>query len=139
MKQSNVPQDNVSTYAGNRKAIYAVDDQGRFGIVASTGWEAEEAVTRQALDTLEAEAEEAYREVEAGLAAPLLYHMYARRMDLQLLSESTGLFKWRIRRHFKPALFAKLPDKILIRYADALGMDLDSLRTLPPKEQPHDD
>jgi len=134
MKQSNVPQDNVSTYAGNRKAIYAVDDKGRFGIVASTGWEAEEAATRQALETLEAETETAYVEVESGQASPLLYHMYARRMDLQLLSESTGLFKWRIRRHLRPAVFAKLSDKILARYAEALGMEVGALRSLPPKE-----
>jgi hypothetical protein len=133
MKHDNVPQDNISTYAKNKKAIYATDETGRYGIVASSGWEVEEEATKQALKELERQAREAYEAVRAGEASPLFYHMYARRMDLQVLAESTGFFKWRIRRHFIPSVFAKLSDKVLERYADALGIAVDALKVLPQR------
>jgi len=52
-------------------------------------------------------------------------------MDVALLSQVTGLWQWRIRRHFRPAVFARLPARLLTRYADALGMAPDTLRQLP--------
>lgn len=133
MKHDNVPQDAISTYANNKKAIYATDEEGRYGIVASSGWEVEEEATKQALLELERQASEAYEAVVAGKASPLFYHMYARRMDLQVLAESTGLFKWRIKRHFKPSVFAKLSEKLLERYSDALGITPDALKVLPER------
>ncbi len=133
MKQSKVPQHNISTYANNKKAIYATDEKGRYGIVASSGWEVEEEATRQALGELERLAAEAYRLAEAGQVSPLYFHMYDRRMDLQILAQATGLFKWRIKRHFKPLIFAGLPVGLLERYAEALGLEVNELRTLPQR------
>ena len=133
MDYSNVPQDKVSTYANNKKAIYATDENGEYGIVASSGWEVEEAVTKQALEELKRLADEAYADVIEGRMSPLYFHMYDRRMDLQVLSESTGMFKWRIKRHFKPALFEKLGTKMLERYADALGIEIAELCRLPER------
>jgi hypothetical protein len=134
MKQQQVPQDEISTFASNKKAMYAVDETGHYGIVSSSGWEVEEMATRQAIEELERQAEAAYEAVSEGCMAPLYYHMFDRRMDLQVLSESTGMFKWRIRRHLKPAVFAKLSDTLLERYAEALGISVETLCTLPPKE-----
>lgn len=133
MEKEQVPQDNISTYADNKKAIYAVNDQGEYGIVASTGWEVEEAATKQALEELQRQADEAYDAVARGEMSPLYFHMYDRRMDLQVLAESTGLFKWRIRRHFKPAVFGKLSPQLLERYAEALGISAEALKTVPEK------
>ena len=50
MKKQDVPQDNNATLAGERKALYAVDDSGDYIVVASSGWEAEEAVTSLAVE-----------------------------------------------------------------------------------------
>jgi len=133
MQERQVPQDNISTYAANKKAIYAVNEEGEYGIVASSGWEVEEAATRQAIDELERQAAEAYDAVASGAMAPLYFHMYDRRMDLQVLSESTGMFKWRIRRHFKPRVFASLGRAMLERYADALGISVETLCRLPER------
>ena len=133
MEKQQVPQDNISTYANNKKAIYAVNEKGEYGIVASTGWEVEEAATKQALEELQRQADEAYDAVAKGEMSPLYFHMYDCRMDLQVLAESTGLFKWRIRRHFKPALFKKLSTGLLERYADALGITVEALKILPEK------
>ena len=90
MDIKNVPQDNSSTYANHKKAIYAKDENGEVKIVESSGWEVEELVTKQALQDLEDHACNAYCEVKKGFKSPLYYHMYAVRMDLQVLADSTG-------------------------------------------------
>jgi hypothetical protein len=127
MHERDVPQEGNATLAGNRKAVYAVADDGRVRLVASRGWEVEEIVTRQAVQDLERLANEARERALAGLTSPLEVHMYRARMDLALLSQTTGLWRWRIRRHFRPAVFARLPLALRQRYAEALGLSLEAL------------
>jgi len=134
MEIKNVPQDRISTFSGGRKAMYATDESGQYGVVASSGWEVEEEVTKQALRELERLASEAYEEVRSGQKSPLYYHMFAQRMDLVVLSQSVGMFQWRIKRHFKPAIYAKLSSALLERYSEALGVSMDDLKQLPSKE-----
>lgn len=133
MHQNDVPQDNISTYANNAKAIYATDAEGHYSIVASSGWEVEGEATTQALQELERLADMAYEETVAGKMSPLYFHMYDCRMNLQVLAESTGLFKWRIRRHFKPSVFRSLSPALLARYGDALGLCTEELCRLPER------
>lgn len=128
-----VPQDDISTYANNKKAIYAKDTDGKIKVVSSTGWTAEETVTKQALDDLQELAEEAYCAVKRGEKSPLYYYMYALRMDLQVLSETTGFFKWTIKRDFSPTTFAKIKDSRLDAYAEALGKNATELKELEDK------
>lgn len=135
MHRKDVPQDNISTYANNTKAIYATDTEGRYSIVASSGWEIEGEATTRALQELERLADSAYEETVAGKRSPLYFHMYDRRMDLQVLAESTGLFKWRIRRHFKPSVFRKLSPSLLARYESALGLSVEKLCRLPERNR----
>ena len=127
MRERDVPQEGNATLGGHRKAVYAVADDGRVRLVASRGWEVEEIVTRQALDDLERRAREARARAVAGRASPLEYHMYRSRMDLPLLAQATGLWRWRIRRHFRQEVFARLPETLRRRYADALGLPLEAL------------
>jgi len=134
MKSSQVPQQNISTYARNKKAMYAIGSNGKYIRIASSGWEVEEAATRQALEELARLAALARQQVEAGKASPLYFHMYDKRMDLQTLAQATGFFKWQIQRHCKPKVFASLAPKLLARYAEALGMSSDALRTLPKED-----
>jgi hypothetical protein len=58
--------------------------------------------------------------------------MYRSRMDLALLSQTTGIWRWRVRRHLRPAVFARLSARVLQRYADALGVTVDALREVAP-------
>ncbi len=134
MKVEQVPQDANYTLGGHRKLVYARDAEGRMVQVETTGWEAEEIVTDQAIHRLQALAEEARARVAAGHSAPLEYWMYARRMDVELLSQTTGLWQWRIRRHLRPAVFARLSPKLLARYAEALGLPIETLSDLPKHE-----
>ena len=131
MDIKNVPQDKISTYAENKKAIYATDENGAYKVIASSGWDVEGEATKQALQALNDQAEGAYQAVLSGEKSPLYYHMYAQRMDLTVLSQSTGIFQWRIKRHFNPSVFIKLSTSLLNRYCEALGISRDEINNLP--------
>lgn len=128
MLDSEVPQEGNSTLGGHRKALYARGNDGKLHIVQSAGWEVEEIVTRQAIDDLLRLTEEARQRVLAGQTSPLEYHMYRVRMDVPLLSQASGVWQWRIRRHFRPAVFASLSPALLARYADAMGISIEQLK-----------
>ncbi len=133
MDSAAVPQDNVSTLANHKKAIYATRATGEYAIVASSGWQVEAEATTQALKELERLSDEAYEFVVAGDFAPLYFHMYNQRMDLTTLAQASGIFKWRLKRHLKPAVFAKLSKKLLEGYAETLGLNVEELCQLPQR------
>lgn len=131
MREHEVPQDQARAFEGQGKALYALDERGRYVIVRSSGWEAEEIVLDQALDEYQRCAKEALERARAGLASPLEAHMFLRRMDVTLLAQSTGFFRWQVRRHLAPGPFVRLSHAKLARYADALGLSLEDLVRLP--------
>ncbi len=133
MESAAVPQDNVSTLANHKKAIYATSVTGEYAIVASSGWQVEAEVTTQALQELERLAEEAYESVVVGKFAPLYFHMYNQRMDLSTLAQASGIFKWRLKRHLKPSVFAKLSQELIEGYAETLGLSVEELCRLPQR------
>ena len=75
MKKDEVPQDHSRAFEGQKKAVYAIDDEGRYSITRSSGWEAEEVVLDQAITHFEQLATTALEHVRLGTAAPLEYHM----------------------------------------------------------------
>lgn len=131
MDLDSVPQEGNATLGGHRKAMYARDASGRVVIAPSKGWEVEEIVTSHAVEVLHTQAEEARERVKAGTASPLEYWMYQRRMDVPLLSQTSGFWQWRVKRHLRPEVFATLHTRHLQRYADALGLSIAELRQLP--------
>lgn len=126
-----VPQEGNATHSGVRKAVYARDEHGQIVSVASRGWEVEEIVTQQAVEALKEQASAALNRAKAGLSSSLEYWMYEKRMDIAILAQSTGLWQWRVRRHLQPIRFANLPDKLLNIYAEAFGMQIEQLKSLP--------
>lgn len=131
MDVSGVPQEGNRTLGGHRKAVYARDAEGRMVVAPSAGWEVEEIVTLQAVAALDAQAVAARERVLRGEASPLAYWMYARRMDEALLAQCSGVWRWRVRRHLRPQVFARLSPRLLARYAEALGITVERLRSLP--------
>ncbi len=128
MLDSEVPQEGNSTLGGHRKAMYARGADGKLHIVQSAGWEVEEIVTKQAVDDLLRLTEDARQRALAGQTSPLEYHMYRVRMDVPLLAQASGIWQWRIRRHFRPAIFARLSPALLATYADAMGLSIEQLK-----------
>jgi len=128
MLEKEVPQEGNSTLGGQRKAMYARGADGKLHIVQSAGWEVEEIVTRQAVDDLNRLAEDARQRVITGQTSALEFHMHRVRMDVPLLSQVTGLWQWRIRRHFRPDIFQGLSAGLLKRYGDAMGLSVEQLQ-----------
>lgn len=131
MEVHEVPQEGNRTLAHHRKAVYARDASGRVVIVPSRGSEVDEAVTLQAVERLDGLASEARARAVAGQTSSLEVWMWTLRMDVPLLAQVTGLWEWRVRRHLQPAVFARLSPRLLARYADALGLTPEQLKTLP--------
>lgn len=130
MKENEVPQDGIPTYGGRRKLFYAVNEDGAYVTVRSSGWEAEAIATGSALDEIERQRTDAWRRATSGATSPLEYYMHYRRMDIALLAKATGFSRWRIRRHFRSTVHARLTDPVLVRYSEALGIDVATLRIL---------
>ena len=131
MKADDVPQYEARSLNGVGKALYALNDNGEYALVRSAGWEAEEIVLDQAIDECERQARDAFARAKRGESSPLEYHMYRLRMDVLVLSQSVGMFQWRVKRHLKGGAFAKLSAKTRDRYAHAMGLTLAELDTLP--------
>ncbi len=127
MRERDVPQEHNASLAGHRKAVYAVADDGRLRLTPSSGWAAEEVCNRLAVEDLQRRAQDARARALAGTASPLEYHMYRARMDLALLSQASGLWRWRVRRHLRADVFARLALRLRERYAEALGISVEAL------------
>jgi len=127
MRESEVPQEKNRTLDGNRKAVYALGEDGEYKTVASDGWSVEEIVTSQAVEEFERLAKETLARVKDKKTSALEYYMYKNRMDLSLLSQTTGFFRWTIKRDFNPARFAKIPASRAEVYASVMGIGVDEL------------
>ncbi|MCL2075585.1 MAG: hypothetical protein FWH15_03950 [Betaproteobacteria bacterium] len=127
MDATDVPQEGSATYGGQLKAVYARTHDGRLGLVQSRGWEVEETVTLQAVRAFEELTAAAIERVRAGQSSPLEVHMYRARMDISLLAQASGLWRWRVRRHLRPTVFARLSKALRARYAEVLGIEPEQL------------
>lgn len=131
MKTDEVPQDLSLTYPGHHRLVYAVDDKGEYLGVHSAGWDVESEATLAAIAEVERLRDAAWQRAKQGIASPLEFHMYNRRMDLPLLAGAAAMWQWRVRRHFDAQRFRKLSAAMLARYADALQIAVAELRTVP--------
>jgi hypothetical protein len=132
MKVNDIPQDNIAMYKGGKKALYATVDDGKFEIIQSSGWNVEEIATLQAVYEFERLEAEAYAGFCEGKLSPLGVWMYRSRMSIATLSQCTGFWQWRIKRHLKSNVFNGLDAEKIGRYCDVFNITLDELRN--PKE-----
>jgi len=129
MKKAEVPQDNEGLLEGKlREVCYAVDENGNYVTVLSTGWMPKNAALKQAWDVVNEKVEEIKQQVLNGKLSPIAYFMEKNIMDMKLLSQYTGISKWRIRRHLKPKIFSKLDDGTLGKYASAFEIPVASIK-----------
>lgn len=134
MKVSEVPQD-ITYYNGEKRACYALDDRGNYVVVPSSGWEAEAIVNGLAMEDWEARLVEIRKEVLAGRQSPLGYYMELRQMTPKILGKTAGIAVFRVKRHFRPEIFAKLKPQVLERYAQALAISTEELKRGPTNTQ----
>jgi hypothetical protein len=134
MKLSEIPQDKIKTLQGAKKALYAVDDQGNYIQSTTSGWEAEEIVLNQVIDDFGEKARQTVLRVRNNETSPIEYFMYKRWMDPLTLAQVMGLYRWQVKRHFKPAVFKKLNDKTLSEYARIFGVSTEALKNFPKED-----
>lgn len=128
MEVEDIPQDNSKSYHGQRKIIYGTRN-GHYEAATSTGWQEESYATEMAVSELEQQTEAAREAVAQGAYSPLYYHMFRFRHDETSLAMAAGVWKWQLRRHLRPEVFAKLPEKTLRKYADALCISIEELKS----------
>lgn len=131
MKESDVPQDQSKSYEGHKRPLYVLDEKGVYAVASSSGWEAEVIVLDQAIEEFNRLAEVALQHVKDGSSSPIEYHMYSHRMDLSILAQSTGFFKWQVKRHMRPEIFTRLSAKKRQRYLNAFGINETQLVAIP--------
>src|ERR1700712_1132184 len=134
MKKENVPQDMSALGKITKEVCYATDSSGKYVTELSNGWE----VKIDALDVAWKDVQEriaiAKQKVLNKEASPLLFFMEYRLMDLNILADYSGFWKWQIKRHLKPEVFKKLSEKKLQQYAEAFNVKVDELKTMTVHE-----
>lgn len=129
MKKNEVPQDDSPLKRKNiNEMVYAVDDDGKFVSVQSSGWEAKTVVQHENLEVLEQRIQQALNDVKAGNVSPIVYFMELNRMDWQTLAAYVGKWTLFVKRHGKPNVFKNLNTKTLQKYADVFGISLTDLQ-----------
>ncbi|MFC4475838.1 hypothetical protein [Flavobacterium chungangensis] len=129
MEKENVPQDQSNLTKNNvKELLYATDENGNYTTTLSTGWEPKTIALSNSIDEINERIADAKQQVLNGEASPIVYFMEVNKMDLNILSSYVGFWKWRVKRHFKPSVFAKLNDKILKKYADTFGVSIEELK-----------
>jgi len=128
MKQEDVPQDPGALGKISREVCYAINEDGRYVTQLSRGWEVKASALDTAWQDIEKRADAAKEKIRNHEASPLLYFMEKCSMDTKILSGYTGIWKWAIKRHLKPDVFAKLSDKTLQRYAAAFNVTIEDLK-----------
>ena len=101
MDINDIPQDQSASYGGHKKIIYGTQG-GHY--------------------------EAARAAVLRGEFSPLYYQMCRARHDAASLAAAAGFWQWQTRRHLRPAVFAKLPERVLQQYADALNISVAQLK-----------
>ncbi len=130
MKKENIPQDVSALDKVSREVCYATDASGNYVTALSSGWEVKTTALDLAWKDIEASVADARQQVLNGTASPLLYFMRLRLMDTGIVSAYSGFWKWQVKRHLKPAVFNKLPEKKLQLYAAAFNVSVTELKTM---------
>jgi len=128
MKTEEVPQDSCKSYSGHKKLIYAVDEQGHYEGVKSSGWEVEGFATEMAVKALDEQLAQATEDYQQGKTSPLGYYIPLFRFDLMSLAHATGFFQWQIKRHLKVEIFNKLSEKKLMKYCAVFNVSLNEFK-----------
>lgn len=134
MKKDEIPQDPSALDKFTKEVCYAVDSSGNYVTELSRGWEVKATALDVAWKDIEERITAARQKVQNGEASPLLFFMELRLMDTGIVSAYTGFWKWQVKRHLTPAVFSKLSDKKLQRYAEAFNVSVTELKTMEVHE-----
>lgn len=131
MKKDEVPQDKSSLDSANFKELcYAVDDNGDYSTVKSSGWGPKTIALDKAIEEINVRVQDAKKRVINNETSPIEYYMEYHKMDINILASYVGYWKWRVKRHFKPNVFKNLSQKQLKKYADVFDISNNQLKDI---------
>jgi len=134
MKKDEIPQDLSSLGKITKELCYATDDSGRYITELSKGWDVKIKALDVAWEEIKRRIESAKEQVLKNNASPILFFMEYRLMDINILADYTGFWKWQIKRHLKPNVFNTLSDKKLTKYAMAFNIKVEDLKSMTVNE-----
>lgn len=134
MKIDEVPQNKGMITDDIREICYAVDENGRYILAQSAGWEPKNIANDQAWTVIEEEISQTLKKIEAGKLSPLAFHMVKNQMNMSLLSKYVGFNRLRVKRHLKPSVFRRLKPSILRRYGRVFEIEVEELLKIPGLE-----
>lgn len=127
MKKDEIPQDPGALGKIAKELSYVVDENGNYTTGFSTGWEIKMKALDVAWENVEKRITEAKQKVLNGEASPLLYYMELKLMDVEIVAGYTGFWKWQVKKHLKPEVFKKLPNRKLEKYARLFEISKEQL------------
>lgn len=128
MKAKEVPQDKSHLESASREVYYAVNDDGEYTTELSTGWDVKTIALDNALEEIERRVQSAKNRVLENKTSPIEYYMELHKMDVSILASYVGLWRWQVKRHFKPSVFKRLSTKKLQKYADVFEISMEELK-----------
>ena len=129
MKQEDLPQDHSALEGVTRDLCYVKNTDGKYTTDLSKGWDIKKQALDNAWEDINERVLDAAALVKSGEKSPVYYFMEKKLMDLIVLSGYTGFWKFNIKRHFKPAVFSKLSDTKLSKYAHAFEITVEELKS----------
>jgi hypothetical protein len=130
MKKEEVPQDLGALGKITKEVCYVTDSSGKYVTELSKGWDVKSSALNVAWDDIKERVAAARQQVLNNEASPILFFMEYRLMDLNLLAEYTGYWKWQIKRHLKADVFRTLSEKKLKKYAEAFNVTVEDLKSM---------
>ena len=136
MKVKEVPQDiTLNIMKALSGPVTRLMTKANMSLCPATAGSTEEVDQRSGCEELAVNLEKTRKAVLAGQKSPLAYHMERRQMTPEILGKTAGIAVFRVKRHLRPEIFAKLKDSVLERYAKALAITMEELKTVPKNNQ----
>ncbi len=136
MNINEVPQDKKQFMDGAnapKKVMYVTTNEGKYTQFQSDGWEAENLVLEQTWEDIEQMLETERQKVINQQVSPISFYMIKNRMDIPILSSYVSKWQWQVKRHLNPAVFRKLPEKLLSKYAEVFDIRVEELKNFDGK------
>jgi hypothetical protein len=134
MKKDELPQDLGALGKITGEVCYVVDESGNYTTKLSNGWEVKSSALEVAWKDVEQRINAAKLKVDKREASPILFFMELRVMDIAIVADYTGFWKWQVKRHLKYSVFEKLSEAKLVRYAELFEVSVNELKTMQVHE-----
>jgi len=130
MEESQNPVYKDKSYGQYRELSYSYQEGGNFEKTVGFHGETDRVVLQQAWDLFQERIEDARERVLAGKVSPIVFYMEKNLLDPLNLSMMAGIAVWRVKWHFRPGVFKRLPGKILEKYAGAFNITVEELKNV---------